>query len=174
MLYTFTIICLLFLWCRGHSELPSPVVRDDEVTVAARRRRKKVACILQCYTLNPISWSLDILFENNSFLRLFIIFTFTFYILMTQIIKEYMSLLHYQSSSELSVLLFSWLLVSVPSPGSSPVMSSVTPARSLMRNTPASLYRQAGTTHTNPDSDTDPSHQLIITSTLISKRSIFY
>uniref|UniRef100_A0A671Y7K5 Nuclear pore complex protein n=1 Tax=Sparus aurata TaxID=8175 RepID=A0A671Y7K5_SPAAU len=33
--------------CRGHSELPSPVVRDDEVTVAARRRRKKVACILQ-------------------------------------------------------------------------------------------------------------------------------
>uniref|UniRef100_A0A671Y7J8 Nuclear pore complex protein n=1 Tax=Sparus aurata TaxID=8175 RepID=A0A671Y7J8_SPAAU len=30
------------MWCRGHSELPSPVVRDDEVTVAARRRRKKV------------------------------------------------------------------------------------------------------------------------------------
>ncbi|CAB1421794.1 unnamed protein product [Pleuronectes platessa] len=27
----------------GQSELPSPVVRDDEVTVAARRRRKKVA-----------------------------------------------------------------------------------------------------------------------------------
>ncbi|XP_020512962.2 nuclear pore complex protein Nup107 [Labrus bergylta] len=61
----------------GQSELPSPVVRDDEVTVAARRRRKKVA---------------------------------------------------------------------FPSPGSgSPVMSTVTPARSLLRNTPASLYRQAVT-----------------------------
>ncbi|XP_041636223.1 nuclear pore complex protein Nup107 [Cheilinus undulatus] len=61
----------------GQSLLPSPVVRDDEVTVAARRRRKKVA---------------------------------------------------------------------FPSPGSgSPVMSTVTPARSLQRNTPASLYRQAVT-----------------------------
>ncbi|XP_028255110.1 nuclear pore complex protein Nup107 [Parambassis ranga] len=59
----------------GQSELPSPVVRDDEVTVAARRRRKKVA---------------------------------------------------------------------FPSPGS-PVVSAVTPARSLLRNTPASLYRQAVT-----------------------------
>uniref|UniRef100_A0A3Q1C861 Nuclear pore complex protein n=1 Tax=Amphiprion ocellaris TaxID=80972 RepID=A0A3Q1C861_AMPOC len=59
----------------GLSDLPSPVVRDDEVTVAARRRRKKVA---------------------------------------------------------------------FPSPGS-PVASSVTPARSLLRNTPASLYRQAVT-----------------------------
>uniref|UniRef100_A0A7N8XFE8 Nuclear pore complex protein n=1 Tax=Mastacembelus armatus TaxID=205130 RepID=A0A7N8XFE8_9TELE len=58
----------------GQSELPSPVVRDDEVTVAARRRRKKVA---------------------------------------------------------------------FPSPGS-PVVSTVTPARSL-RNTPASLFRQAVT-----------------------------
>ncbi|KAM6961709.1 nuclear pore complex protein Nup107 [Tautogolabrus adspersus] len=61
----------------AQSELPSPVVRDDEVTVAARRRRKKVA---------------------------------------------------------------------FPSPGSgSPVMSTVTPARSLLRHTPASLYRQAVT-----------------------------
>uniref|UniRef100_A0A3Q0SKN5 Nuclear pore complex protein n=1 Tax=Amphilophus citrinellus TaxID=61819 RepID=A0A3Q0SKN5_AMPCI len=61
--------------CRGQSELPSPVVRDDEVTVAARRRRKKVA---------------------------------------------------------------------FPSPGS-PVISTVTPARPLLRNTPASLFRQAVT-----------------------------
>ncbi|XP_070784950.1 nuclear pore complex protein Nup107 [Enoplosus armatus] len=59
----------------GQSELPSPVVRDDEVTVAARRRRKKVV---------------------------------------------------------------------FPSPGS-PVASTATPARSLLRNTPASLYRQAVT-----------------------------
>ncbi|XP_030575601.1 nuclear pore complex protein Nup107 [Archocentrus centrarchus] len=59
----------------GQSELPSPVVRDDEVTVAARRRRKKVA---------------------------------------------------------------------FPSPGS-PVISTVTPARPLLRNTPASLFRQAVT-----------------------------
>ncbi|MEQ2269848.1 hypothetical protein XENORESO_010951, partial [Xenotaenia resolanae] len=61
----------------GQSELPSPVVRDDEVTVAARRR-KKVAS-------------------------------------------------------------------SVPSPDSSPVSPSLTPARSLLRNTPASLFRQAVT-----------------------------
>ncbi|KAM9335059.1 nuclear pore complex protein Nup107 [Symphorus nematophorus] len=61
----------------GQSELPSPVVRDDEVTIAARRRRKKVA---------------------------------------------------------------------FPSPGSgSPIVSTVTPARSLLRNSPASLYRQAVT-----------------------------
>uniref|UniRef100_A0AAX7SPA9 Nuclear pore complex protein n=1 Tax=Astatotilapia calliptera TaxID=8154 RepID=A0AAX7SPA9_ASTCA len=61
----------------AQSELPSPVVRDDEVTVAARRRRKKVA---------------------------------------------------------------------FPSPGSgSPVISTVTPARPLLRNTPASLFRQAVT-----------------------------
>ncbi|XP_070710156.1 nuclear pore complex protein Nup107 [Pempheris klunzingeri] len=61
----------------GQSDLLSPVVRDDEVTVAARRRRKKVA---------------------------------------------------------------------FPSPGSgSPIVSTVTPARSLLRNTPASLYRQAVT-----------------------------
>uniref|UniRef100_A0A3B4UZY2 Nuclear pore complex protein n=1 Tax=Seriola dumerili TaxID=41447 RepID=A0A3B4UZY2_SERDU len=33
---------LLILLSRGQSELPSPVVRDDEVTIAARRRRKKV------------------------------------------------------------------------------------------------------------------------------------
>ncbi len=33
---------------RGQSELPSPVIRDDEVTITARRRRKKVACILPC------------------------------------------------------------------------------------------------------------------------------
>lgn len=59
----------------GQNELPSPVVRDDEVTVAARRRRKKVA---------------------------------------------------------------------FPSPGS-PVASTVTPARSMLRNTPASLFRQAVT-----------------------------
>lgn len=59
----------------GQNELPSPVVRDDEVTVAARRRRKKVA---------------------------------------------------------------------FPSP-SSPVASTVTPARSLTKNTPASLFRQAVT-----------------------------
>uniref|UniRef100_A0A3B4AU46 Nuclear pore complex protein n=1 Tax=Periophthalmus magnuspinnatus TaxID=409849 RepID=A0A3B4AU46_9GOBI len=58
---------------RGQNELPSPVVRDDEVTVAARRRRKKVA---------------------------------------------------------------------FPSPGS-PIASTVTPARSLLKNTPASLFRQA-------------------------------
>ncbi|XP_054608406.1 nuclear pore complex protein Nup107 isoform X2 [Dunckerocampus dactyliophorus] len=59
------------------SELLSPVVRDDEVTVAARRRRKKVA---------------------------------------------------------------------FPSPGTgSPVVSTVTPARSLLKNTPASLFRQAVT-----------------------------
>uniref|UniRef100_A0A673ACH8 Nuclear pore complex protein n=1 Tax=Sphaeramia orbicularis TaxID=375764 RepID=A0A673ACH8_9TELE len=62
---------------RGQSELPSPVVRDDEVTIAARRRRKKVA---------------------------------------------------------------------FPSPGSgSPTASAVTPARSLLKNTPASLFRQAVT-----------------------------
>ncbi|TKS90472.1 Nuclear pore complex protein [Collichthys lucidus] len=61
----------------GQNELPSPVVRDDEVTIAARRRRKKVA---------------------------------------------------------------------FPSPGSgSPIASTATPARSLLRNTPASLYRQAVT-----------------------------
>uniref|UniRef100_A0A3B4AS12 Nuclear pore complex protein n=1 Tax=Periophthalmus magnuspinnatus TaxID=409849 RepID=A0A3B4AS12_9GOBI len=59
----------------GQNELPSPVVRDDEVTVAARRRRKKVA---------------------------------------------------------------------FPSPGS-PIASTVTPARSLLKNTPASLFRQAVT-----------------------------
>ncbi|XP_068162736.1 nuclear pore complex protein Nup107 isoform X2 [Antennarius striatus] len=61
----------------GQSELPSPVVRDDEVTIAARRRRKKVA---------------------------------------------------------------------FPSPGSgSPNISMATPARSHLRNTPASLFRQAVT-----------------------------
>uniref|UniRef100_A0A665UMR0 Nuclear pore complex protein n=1 Tax=Echeneis naucrates TaxID=173247 RepID=A0A665UMR0_ECHNA len=61
----------------GQSELPSPVVRDDEVTIAARRRRKKVA---------------------------------------------------------------------FPSPSNgSPVVSTVTPARSLLRTTPASLFRQAVT-----------------------------
>ncbi|XP_023265720.1 nuclear pore complex protein Nup107 [Seriola lalandi dorsalis] len=61
----------------GQSELPSPVVRDDEVTIAARRRRKKVA---------------------------------------------------------------------FPSPGNgSPIVSTVTPARSLLRATPASLFRQAVT-----------------------------
>ncbi|XP_072233375.1 nuclear pore complex protein Nup107 [Leuresthes tenuis] len=60
----------------GQNELPSPVVRDEEVTVAARRRKK----------------------------------------------------------------------VAFPSPGSgSPVVSTVTPARSLLRNTPASLFRQAVT-----------------------------
>ncbi|XP_031152822.1 nuclear pore complex protein Nup107 [Sander lucioperca] len=60
----------------GQSELLSPVVRDEEVTVAARRRKK----------------------------------------------------------------------VAFPSPGSgSPVVSTATPARSLMRNTPASLFRQAVT-----------------------------
>lgn len=54
--------------------------------------------------------------------------------------------------SNLSVWVFSWLLPSVPSPGSgSPVISTVTPARSMLRNTPASLYRQAGKikTHTH-------------------------
>ncbi|KAK5849388.1 hypothetical protein PBY51_009034 [Eleginops maclovinus] len=60
----------------AQKELPSPVVRDDEVTLAARRRRKKVA---------------------------------------------------------------------FPSPGSSPISSTVTPARSTMRNSPASLFRQAVT-----------------------------
>uniref|UniRef100_A0A3P8UX97 Nuclear pore complex protein n=1 Tax=Cynoglossus semilaevis TaxID=244447 RepID=A0A3P8UX97_CYNSE len=61
---------------RGVSELPSPVVRDDEVTVAARRRKK----------------------------------------------------------------------VAFPSPGGgSPVRSTVTPARPLLRATPASLFRQAVT-----------------------------
>eukprot|EP00066_Takifugu_rubripes_P007339 XP_003972778.1 PREDICTED: nuclear pore complex protein Nup107 [Takifugu rubripes] len=60
----------------GQSELLSPVVRDDEVTIAARRRKK----------------------------------------------------------------------VAFPSPGGgSPVISMVTPARSLLKNTPASLYRQAVT-----------------------------
>ncbi|KAM4569701.1 nuclear pore complex protein Nup107 [Odontesthes bonariensis] len=60
----------------GQNELPSPVVRDEEVTVAARRRKK----------------------------------------------------------------------VAFPSPGSgSPIVSTVTPARSLPRNTPASLFRQAVT-----------------------------
>ncbi|KAM9845562.1 nuclear pore complex protein Nup107 [Aulostomus maculatus] len=59
----------------GQSELLSPVVRDDEVTIAARRRRKKVA---------------------------------------------------------------------FPS-AASPVASTVTPARSLTKNTPASLFRQAVT-----------------------------
>ncbi|MED6261297.1 hypothetical protein ATANTOWER_003310, partial [Ataeniobius toweri] len=59
----------------GQSELPSPVVRDDEVTVAARRRKK----------------------------------------------------------------------VAFPSPDGSPVIPSLTPARSLLRNTPASLFRQAVT-----------------------------
>ncbi|XP_072309968.1 nuclear pore complex protein Nup107 isoform X1 [Eucyclogobius newberryi] len=59
----------------GQNELPSPVVRDDEVTVAARRRKKKVA---------------------------------------------------------------------FPSPGS-PIASTITPARSLLKNTPASLFRQAVT-----------------------------
>ncbi|MED6266245.1 hypothetical protein CHARACLAT_000201 [Characodon lateralis] len=59
----------------GQSELPSPVVRDDEVTVAARRRKK----------------------------------------------------------------------VAFPSPDGSPVIPSLTPARSLPRNTPASLFRQAVT-----------------------------
>lgn len=43
-----------FLSCRGQSELPSPVVRDDEVTVAARRRKKKVACILQQKTFDRV------------------------------------------------------------------------------------------------------------------------
>ncbi|XP_041833372.1 nuclear pore complex protein Nup107 [Melanotaenia boesemani] len=60
----------------GQNELPSPVVRDDEVTVAARRRKK----------------------------------------------------------------------VAFPSPGSgSPVISTVTPARPLAKNNPASLFRQAVT-----------------------------
>ncbi|TDG96519.1 hypothetical protein EPR50_G00229450 [Perca flavescens] len=61
----------------GQSELLSPVVRDEEVTVAARRRKK----------------------------------------------------------------------VAFPSPGGSgsPVVSTATPARSLMKNTPASLFRQAVT-----------------------------
>lgn len=35
----------MILFCRGQNELLSPVVRDDVVTIAARRR-KKVACIL--------------------------------------------------------------------------------------------------------------------------------
>lgn len=40
--------------------------------------------------------------------------------------------------------------ISVPSPGSvSPVVASVTPARPSLRATPASLYRQAGRTHTH-------------------------
>ncbi|XP_076015971.1 nuclear pore complex protein Nup107 [Genypterus blacodes] len=60
----------------GHTELPSPVVRDPEVTIAARRRKK----------------------------------------------------------------------VAFPSPGSSsPSASTATPARPLLRNTPASLFRQAVT-----------------------------
>uniref|UniRef100_A0A8D3BTU7 Nuclear pore complex protein n=1 Tax=Scophthalmus maximus TaxID=52904 RepID=A0A8D3BTU7_SCOMX len=42
---------------RGQSELPSPVVRDDEVTVAARRRRKKVACILPLDDVNALGLS---------------------------------------------------------------------------------------------------------------------
>lgn len=47
-------------------------------------------------------------------------------------------------------MMFSWPWLSVPSPGSgSPVFPAVTPARSGLRNTPASLYRQAGQyTHT--------------------------
>ncbi|XP_053199953.1 nuclear pore complex protein Nup107 [Scomber japonicus] len=62
----------------GQSDLLSPVVRDDEVTIAARRRRKSA--------------------------------------------------------------------VAFPSLGSgSPVVSAVTPARPMMRNTPASLFRQAVT-----------------------------
>uniref|UniRef100_A0A4W6CNT3 Nuclear pore complex protein n=1 Tax=Lates calcarifer TaxID=8187 RepID=A0A4W6CNT3_LATCA len=44
----------LVLYPRGQSELPSPVVRDDEVTIAARRRRKKVACILHLFALNNL------------------------------------------------------------------------------------------------------------------------
>ncbi|KAM4523466.1 nuclear pore complex protein Nup107 [Fundulus diaphanus] len=59
----------------AQSELPSPVVREDEVTVAARRRKK----------------------------------------------------------------------VAFPSPGGSPIVPSLTPARALQRNTPASLFRQAVT-----------------------------
>ncbi|TNN54750.1 Nuclear pore complex protein Nup107 [Liparis tanakae] len=44
----------------GQSELPSPVVRDDEVTVAARRRRsKKVACILSRVTRHHFVFNLD-------------------------------------------------------------------------------------------------------------------
>uniref|UniRef100_A0A8D3DVN6 Nuclear pore complex protein n=1 Tax=Scophthalmus maximus TaxID=52904 RepID=A0A8D3DVN6_SCOMX len=37
--------------------MPSPVVRDDEVTVAARRRRKKVACILPLDDVNALGLS---------------------------------------------------------------------------------------------------------------------
>ncbi|KAM8884508.1 nuclear pore complex protein Nup107 isoform 1-T1 [Synchiropus picturatus] len=59
----------------GYGDLPSPVVREDEVTIAARRRKK----------------------------------------------------------------------VAFPSPGGGSPVSKATPARSLLRNTPASLYRQAVT-----------------------------
>lgn len=47
VLFYYMFISIFESSSRGQSELLSPVVRDDEVTVAARRRRKKVACILQ-------------------------------------------------------------------------------------------------------------------------------
>uniref|UniRef100_A0A3B5B013 Nuclear pore complex protein n=1 Tax=Stegastes partitus TaxID=144197 RepID=A0A3B5B013_9TELE len=54
--------------CRGLSDLPSPVVRDDEVTVAARRRRKKVNLDDSDWTnsmyTSPVSG-----LENTSFFR---------------------------------------------------------------------------------------------------------
>lgn len=116
------------LWYRGQSELLSPVVRDDEVTIAARRR-KKVACILYFKALfRKCFHNQSTKHEKHDWLSMM---TWDFMI--------------NKKSSDLSVLLISWALSSVPSPsGGSPVSSMVTPARSLLRNTPASLYRQAG------------------------------
>lgn len=49
----------MLLFPRGQSQLPSPVVRDDEVTIAARRR-KKVACILHTVFIYACHWNPDL------------------------------------------------------------------------------------------------------------------
>lgn len=60
------------------------------------------------------------------------------------------------------VVLFSWHFVSVPSPSSdTPSVPMVTPARPLLRNTPASLFRQTGRTD-------DPTAPSLVTSTCSS------
>lgn len=118
------------LFSRAQSELLSPVVRDDVVTIAARRR-KKVACILHfkpsLFMQSLHSPKYDMCFLPH---------------------RVYLKL---HGQKEFQNCCFPELS-SVPSPGGgSPVSSMVTPARSFVKNTPASLYRQAGKSHTSCD-----------------------
>lgn len=122
------------LFNRGPSELLSPVVRDEVVTIAARRR-KKVACILH----------LKALFMNAKFT-----------VRSTTYVSYLIMKLHDQKEGQNCCFPE---LSSVPSPGGeSPVNSMVTPARPFVKNTPASLYRQAGKNHRSCDWDAELLH----------------